>query len=53
MIQPIRFSHLRPDLLPLYIRLAALTLINATPLAAQEVKALEDFSSSYYPRPNN
>ena len=36
-----------------YIRLTALTLINTTPLAAQEVKALEDFSSSYYPRPNN
>jgi len=34
-----------------YIRLTALTLINTTPLAAQEVKALEDFSSSYYPDP--
>ncbi|KAI9783570.1 MAG: hypothetical protein M1839_003740 [Geoglossum umbratile] len=35
----------------LYIRLITLTLINATPLAAQEVKALEDLSSSYYRDP--
>lgn len=30
----------------LYVRLACLTLIEATPLAAQEVKALEDLSSA-------
>ncbi|KAI9771675.1 MAG: hypothetical protein M1840_001891 [Geoglossum simile] len=35
----------------LYVRLTTLTLINATPLAAQEVKALEDLSSSYYRDP--
>ncbi|MCJ1376676.1 hypothetical protein MMC20_007921 [Loxospora ochrophaea] len=32
----------------LYIRLSCLTLINATSLAAQEVKALEDISSPFY-----
>ncbi|KAK0636457.1 hypothetical protein B0T17DRAFT_519184 [Bombardia bombarda] len=32
----------------LYTRLACLTLIDATPLAAQEVKALEDLNSAYY-----
>lgn len=32
----------------LYVRLAALTLCNATALAAQEVKALEDLNSAYY-----
>jgi hypothetical protein len=31
-----------------YTRLSSLTLCNATPLAAQEVKALEDLNSSYY-----
>ncbi|KAI9864305.1 MAG: hypothetical protein M1813_003225 [Trichoglossum hirsutum] len=35
----------------LYTRLSCLTLMNATPLAAQEVKALEDLSSSYYREP--
>jgi trafficking protein particle complex subunit 12 len=32
----------------IYTRLSCLTLCNATPLAAQEVKALEDLNSSYY-----
>ncbi|KAJ9143002.1 Trafficking protein particle complex subunit 12 [Pleurostoma richardsiae] len=32
----------------LYTRLACLTLINATPLAALEVKALEDLNSAFY-----
>ncbi|MCJ1244785.1 hypothetical protein MMC30_001985 [Trapelia coarctata] len=32
----------------LYVRLACLTLINATSFAAQEVKALEDLSSPFY-----
>ncbi|TVY27321.1 hypothetical protein LHYA1_G002961, partial [Lachnellula hyalina] len=32
----------------LYIRLSCLTLCNQTPLAAQEVKCLEDLNSSYY-----
>lgn len=32
----------------LYIRLACLTLCNATPIAAQEVKVLEDLNSAYY-----
>ena len=32
----------------LYTRLACLTLIDATPLAAQEVKALEDLNSTFY-----
>lgn len=32
----------------LYVRLACLTLCNATPYAAQEVKALEDLNSAYY-----
>jgi tetratricopeptide (TPR) repeat protein len=32
----------------LYIRLSSLTLCNQTPLAAQEVKVLEDLNSSYY-----
>jgi tetratricopeptide (TPR) repeat protein len=32
----------------LYVRLACLTLINATGFAAQEVKALEDLSSLFY-----
>ncbi len=31
-----------------YTRLACLTLIDATPLAAQEVKALEDLNSAFY-----
>lgn len=31
-----------------YTRLSSLTLCNATPFAAQEVKALEDLNSSYY-----
>ncbi|KAA6416218.1 MAG: hypothetical protein FRX48_00938 [Lasallia pustulata] len=35
----------------LYIRLATLTLINATPLAAQEAKVLEDLNSSFYRDP--
>ncbi|KAI9832885.1 MAG: hypothetical protein M1819_003915 [Sarea resinae] len=34
-----------------YTRLATLTLIDSTVLAAQEVKALEDLSSSYYRDP--
>lgn len=32
----------------IYARLSCLTLCNATPLAAQEVKALEDLNSIYY-----
>ncbi|KAH6678177.1 hypothetical protein B0J14DRAFT_582107 [Halenospora varia] len=32
----------------LYTRLSSLTLCNQTPLAAQEVKSLEDLNSSYY-----
>jgi hypothetical protein len=32
----------------LYTRLSCLTLCNHTPLAAQEIKALEDLNSSYY-----
>lgn len=32
----------------LYVRLACLCLIDATPLAAQEVKALEDLNSNFY-----
>ncbi|TVY34270.1 hypothetical protein LSUB1_G007716, partial [Lachnellula subtilissima] len=32
----------------LYIRFSCLTLCNQTPLAAQEVKCLEDLNSSYY-----
>ncbi|KFZ04520.1 hypothetical protein V501_09146, partial [Pseudogymnoascus sp. VKM F-4519 (FW-2642)] len=32
----------------LYVRLASLTLCNATALAAQEVKALEDLNSALY-----
>ncbi|MCJ1268106.1 hypothetical protein MMC22_007992 [Lobaria immixta] len=32
----------------LYTRLACLTLINATPFAAEESKALEDLNSSFY-----
>ncbi|KAL9119876.1 MAG: hypothetical protein Q9187_003567 [Circinaria calcarea] len=34
-----------------YVRLICLTLINATPLAAQEAKALEDLGSSFYRHP--
>lgn len=32
----------------MYTRLSSLTLCNQTPLAAQEVKSLEDLNSSYY-----
>ena len=36
----------------LYIRLSSLTLINATALAAQEAKCLEDLSSAFYKDPD-
>ena len=32
----------------LYVRLSCLTLIDATPIAAQEVRALEDVNSAFY-----